>query len=124
MTCDSCNGSGYLETTEDRVERCDGCKFFPTDEEAFQRWVAQHFLPLIDAWKVAKRNKKQHPAVFAKRDAEIVDRYRVYRNTNKYLNITERRVWWQKRREEFEEMERRAQMDDEGFVPPNPRGAA
>lgn len=122
LTCDACGNRGFLETTEDRIERCDACKRFTTDQDAFGHWVAQHFLPLIDRWKIAKRNTTKQATAFNKIDAQLIDRYRVYRNTNKYLNITERRAWWTKRREEFEEMERRTELDSEGRVPPG--GAA
>ena len=32
--CESCGGCGYLDTTEDKIERCDMCKKFPNDDEA------------------------------------------------------------------------------------------
>lgn len=32
--CEACEGNGWLETTEDKVERCDACKKYPNDDEA------------------------------------------------------------------------------------------
>jgi hypothetical protein len=36
--CEACDGTGWLETTEEGVERCDSCKQFPNDEAAQQAY--------------------------------------------------------------------------------------
>lgn len=108
--CGSCGGFGYLENTADHIERCDACKKFTTDEDAFQAWVSEIFLPLLDDYKDARLEWKKRKTPDAQQkmltvDRLCIERYRIYRKTNQFLNRTERAAWWTQRREQMEALE-------------------
>jgi hypothetical protein len=53
--CESCGGDGFLETTEDTIERCDSCKKFANDELAGEAFVREAVLPLLEKAAVEKK---------------------------------------------------------------------
>lgn len=54
---DGCGGSGWLETTEDTIERCDLCKKFENDDLALEAWVAVMLVPLVGTYRTAHKAK-------------------------------------------------------------------
>jgi hypothetical protein len=127
--CSECAGAGYLETTEDRIERCDACNKFATDQDAFQAWTEAVFLPALKDYaekKLAYRWTRGPVEQSAMMQADLKQTalYRIYRRTNKYLNITERADWWLRRRQEMEELEARAQQLDGEPVVVSPEDGA
>lgn len=89
--CESCGGAGYLETTEDTIERCDSCKKYANDESAGEAFVRETVLPLLEKVgeekKLARRGSKdaraqhrQRAHEFAVRAEEAMD---LVRNRNR-----------------------------------------
>lgn len=113
--CDVCGGFGYR--TSDHIERCGACKKFKTNEDAFQSWINEIFLPLIDDYKDARLEWKKRKTTDAQQkmltvDRLCIERYKIYRKTNQFLNRTERAEWWAQRREQMEALEAEVQKLD------------
>lgn len=74
--CSNDNCPGWVETTEDTIERCDRCKLFENDEAAFESWIEAELLPLME---VNQDNKL------------LLDTYNTYRKTNQKFRAIERK---------------------------------
>lgn len=48
VKCEACEGIGWLETTEETIERCDTCKVFPSDEAAAHAAAVGQFTFTLD----------------------------------------------------------------------------
>jgi hypothetical protein len=100
--CSRCNGLGY-RTIHACIRLCEECGAFLTDELAFKAWIEAQFLPQFEQWRRAKRNERQDPKTFKEVDDKIIRTYRLYRNTNIYLNKTSRAFEWAEKRAIMEE---------------------